>query len=301
MKALHYINDVYQPDPFYERYPQNGQDGVKKSHDSQNHPFDTHLEIYRPQRFEQISTIVVDYSSCVAKGQSAELSPLELLEHIKHPHIQKILLVEEVDDEIASQALANGLIQYVVCKDDLAWEENLYEVLQDAQWAYFNRLSEIFMSSTPGKVREFAIDDPNFQRLFKTIINNYGFTEAYICETTGSYLFLDDQAQDHGLVVSIPEQLDHWVRSGKDKGISHPLLKELKNRTKMMCYHRPDQELEPDKRHWDIYAHPARTIKGEHSTYYYAFAPNLYDIDVERILPFDEYREIQQKRAESLH
>jgi len=35
--------------------------------------------------------------------------------------------------------------------------------------------------------------------------------------------------------------------------------------------------------------------------FYYAFAPNIYDIDLERVLPFEEYRENQQRKMGRLH
>ena len=174
--------------------------------------------------------------------------------------------------------------------------------MQNAQWQYFIKLSEVLIKSVgAANVTNHALVDPNFQKFFKTILVNYGFTEAYLCETTGSYLFLDHQAQDHGLVVNISEQLDTWVRTGQSKGINLSLLKALKNRKKMMCYHTRYGALEPDKRHWEIYAHPVNKLKGQRNLFYYAFAPNMYDIDPERILPFEEYRENQQRKVARLH
>ena len=298
-KALHYINEVYQPDPFYDRYRVKKEERSRKNRRQEIQVVDTHHEIYRPQRFDEISTVVMDYAPISENsGMSAEMTGLEFLEKVENPHIQKILLIGEEDEEMATQALSKGLIHDFICKQALDWEEHFYEVLQDAQWRYFNKLSEIFMGTIcSGNVKEYALNDPNFQKFFKSILSNYGFTEAYLCETTGSYLFLDDQAQDHGLVVNIADQLDHWVRTGQTKGISLSLLKALKDRKKMMCYHALFEGLEPDKSHWEIYAHPVKTIKGQQNTYYYAFAPNMYDIDVERILPFEEYRENQQRKT----
>lgn len=307
-KALHYINEVYQPEPFYDRYKVNHQQVREKTYPFKSQIIDTHREIYRPQRFDEISTLLMHYSpqtsfaTTTHTDGSKKTSGLEFFEKVKNPHIQKIILVEEGDEKHAIQAVNSGQVQYYVCKQELDWEERLYDILQEAQWQYFNKLSEVFMSSIrPGVVKEYALDDPHFQKFFKSILSNYGFTEAYLCEATGSYLFLDGKAQDHGLVVNFADQLDHWVRAGKDKGINLPLLKALKDRKKMMCYHTSSHGIEPDKSHWEIYAHPAKTIQGRRGTYYYAFAPNMYDIDVERVLPFEEYRENQQRKATRLH
>jgi hypothetical protein len=306
--ALHYINEVYEPDPFYDRYKSKGNQAPTRKLPSNNLVIDTYLEIYRPQRFDEISTIVVNCSDSLISTsndsleESARTPGFDFFLRVKSNHIQKIMLVEEGRETIAVQALNSGLVQYVIYKTDNDWEERLFEALQDAQWQYFNKLSEIFMQSIrPGVVKEYAINDPQFQKLFKAIIVNHGFTEAYLYESTGSYLFLDGQAQDHGLVVNFADQLEQWVKTGKDKGIKLPLLKALKDRKKMMCYQTSLNESEPDKNHWEIYAYPANTMHGRDKTYYYAFAPNMYDIDVERVLPFEEYREFQQRKTSRLH
>jgi hypothetical protein len=298
-QALHYVNEVYKPKPFYVRYvDQNGKDTTSIKRE----PIDTHKEIYRPDRFEEISTVVLDCDSLSQSARSSKLSCLEFLQNVKDQHIQKIVLIDEEDQDLATYAIKEGMVQHIICKQDQNWEEQLNEILQEAQWQYFNKLSEIFISTVrPGVVKEYAIDDPHFQKFFKAIISTYGFTEAYLCEATGSYLFLDGQAQDHGLVVNIAEQLDGWVRAGQAKGINFDLLKALKKRKKMMCYHATDFGREPDKSHWGIYAHPAKSIQGQKATYYYAFAPNLYDIDIERVLPFKDYRENHQRKFDRVN
>lgn len=291
--ALHYMNDVYQIEPFYERYVATNQNGQRQP------LIDMHREIYRPERFEEISTVVFDLSRFTRKDSNEppfyedDLFADYLLE-LKNPYIQKVLVGHEQDERRACDLMRQGIVHSFVRRDNTQWEEELSSVLQDSQWTYFNKLSEVFMQSVrPGAVKEYALDDPNFQKLFRAILLNYGFTEAYLCESTGSYLFLDNQAQDHGLVVNIPEQLEKWIHNGKSKGIDVSLLKALKDRKKMMCYHSIFGGIEPDKRHWDLYAHPANAFKGKRSTYYYALAPNIFDIDVEKVLPFAEFRESQ--------
>lgn len=296
-KAIHYMNEIYHPEPFYDRYiPKSGGDTKQIRAKA-----DTHQEIYRPQRFEEISTVVMDFSSFV-HNSDVEMTGLEFFGKIKDPNIQRILIIDGEDPYDFCDALNSDVIHYCINKQDSDWKEKLLQALKDAQWQYFNKMSEVFMKNLhPSDGSEFAFADPNFEAFFKSILSNYGFTEAYLCESTGSYLFLDEQAQDHGLVVNIPEQLDCWVRSGQAKGINIPLLKELKNRKKMMCYSNSNNGLEPDKSHWEIYAHPAKTLKGRDKTFYYAFEPNIYDIDLERILPFEAYRENQQRKVGRLH
>lgn len=299
-QMFHYINEVYHSEPFYNRYglrkdERVGKDVALKSVSLGSHPIHIYHEIYRPQRFDEISTVLMSYSST-----TAGMSGLEFFQKMKEPHIQKILLIDKRDEHIAVDALSKGVLDHYICKQALNFEEAFCETVQNAQWQYFNNLSEIFFKKVYSDGFEnYPFVDPNFQKFFKAILLDYGFKEAYLYESIGSYLFLDDQAQDHGLLINIAEQLDIWVRSGQAKGVKFPLLKDLKSRKKMMCYPARAGSFEPDKSHWEVYAHPAQTFQGRRNTFYYAFAPNMYDIDLDRILPFQEYREHERKKVKS--
>jgi hypothetical protein len=76
-KALHYMNEIYQPEPFYDRYAPKSEGGLK----NQRTKADTHREIYRPQRFEEISTVVID-SSSFASTSDAEMTGIDFFEKI---------------------------------------------------------------------------------------------------------------------------------------------------------------------------------------------------------------------------
>lgn len=299
-QALHHINEGYQPYSFYDRCIVKKEKSPSGHHRQNSHIVDTHHKIYHPERFEEISTIVMGYSSSSApfrSGNPVDLTAFEFFRQVKNPYIQKILLVRKKDKKVADKALSKGIIHHYICVQDNHCEEEFHLALQEAQWGYFNKISQVFADSIrPAADTRYPLADANFQKFFKAILSHHGFTEAYMCESTGSYLFLDEQAQDHGLVVNISEQLDFWVRSGQAKGVNLPLLKALKNREKMMCYHAPGGSLAPDTSHWEIYAHPTKTFQGQKNVFYYAFAPNMHDIDVGRILPFQEYRQSRKSR-----
>jgi phage anti-repressor protein len=291
-QLFHYLNEAHSPEPFYKRYGLRKGERAGGSVSLGNQPLDIYHEIYRSQRFDEISTVLMNYSPMLTG-----MSGLEFFQKMKKSHIQKILLIDKNDEPIAVDALSKGLIDHYICSQAPNFEEEFYEAVQNAQWQYFNNLSEVFLKEMyPDGFENHPFVDPNFQKFFKAILSNYGFTEAYLYESIGSYLFLDDQAQDHGLLINMAEQLDFWVRSGQAKGVKLPLLKDLKSRKKMMCYPARTSSFEPDKSHWEVYAHPAQTFQGRRNTFYYAFAPNMYDIDLDRILPFQEYREHGQKR-----
>src|SRR5690606_31482422 len=123
--------------------------------------FGIHAEIYRPQRFEEISTVVAHY--CLQ-----DMTGLEFFEQMKHSDIQKILLVEEEQEDIAREALSKGSIHAYICKQDHNWSTQFCDALQNTQWQYFIKLSELFMKSMgSANAKNHALVDLNFQKFFK--------------------------------------------------------------------------------------------------------------------------------------
>lgn len=283
-KALQYLNEEYHPNPFTNRYIENVDEEDWEHRRLDVNIFHTHYEVYRPERFEEISTIVVDHSMPGMTG-------LELCQQVRHPNIQKILLTGVADEHIAIQAFNEGIINHYIRKQDLNMVEQLNQAIAASQWRYFNKLSEVVVQAVAASdIKDHALLDPNFHTFFKKAMEQNKFTEAYLCESMGSYLFLNEEAKHHGLVVNREDQLDIWVNSGETLNVDPGLLKELKERKKMMCYHNRHGVLEPAPKDWGKHAHLAQSLQGKQGTYYYVMAPQIFDVDTARILPFEDYR-----------
>jgi CheY-like chemotaxis protein len=283
-KALHYLNEIYKSDPFPNRYIENIDEEKWEHRRLDVNIFDTHHEIYRPERFEEISTVIIDHSM-------PGMSGLQLCKQIKNSYIQKILLTGVADEHIAIRAFNEGLIHHYIRKQDLDMTEQLNEAVEKAQWRYFNKLSEVTIKAiTADSLVNHALVDPSFQNLFKKILKRYVFKEAYLCETMGSYLFLTDEGSVHGLVVNNADQLEVSWESGEALNVDSSILNELRSRKKIMFYHNRQGIFEPKAKDWKNHIYTAHVLKGEQETYYYAIAPNMFDIEMPRILPFGEYK-----------
>lgn len=283
-KALHDIQNLYTPNPFPNRYIQNADEEKWQHRRLDINIFDTHHEIYRPERFEEVSTVIIDHSM-------PEMTGLEFCARLDNPNIQKVLLTGEAEEHIAIRAFNEGLIHHYIRKQDADMIQQINQAVENAQWRYFNRLSEVALKAISAvDVVDHAVLDPNFHTFFKKLIRDNDFREAYICDTTGSYLFLTEEAQAFGLVVNIAEELDIWADAGQSLKISNTLLQGLRDRKKMICYHNSQDIHEPKAHEWEKYAYPVQTLEGVNRTYYYALAPNIFDVDLSQVLPAIKYR-----------
>lgn len=283
-KALHYLNEVYQPNPFPNRYVESVEEDKWEHRRLDVNIFDTHHEVYRPERFEEISTVVIDHSM-------PGMSGIQICKQIKDPNIQKILLTGVADEHIAIKAFNKGIIHHYIRKQDLDMVDELNDVIETSQWRYFNKLSEVALKAiTSSDPIDPAITDPKFQDFFKKLVKQEKFREAYLCESMGSYVFLTEEGKVFGLVTNNEDQLELGADSGEALNIAPALLQELKERKKMMCYHSRHGTFEPPAHEWGNHVYPPRVIQGLKDTYYYAFAPNIFDVDLSRVLPFRQYK-----------
>lgn len=282
-KALHYLNEVYQPSPFPNRYIESLEEEKWEHRQLDVNILDTHHEVYRPERFDEISTVIVDHSM-------PGMSGFQVCQQIKDPNIQKILLTGVADEHLAIHAFNKGIIQHFIRKQDPDTEEQLNQAVETAQWRYFNKLSEVAIKAITSADRTaHAIVDPNFHDFFKKLMNQGKFREAYLCESMGSYLLLTEDGEAHGLVVNSEDQLEIGIDSAEALNVDPSVLQQLRERKKMMCYHSRQGIFEPPAEEWKNHIYPIQTLEGVNGTYYYAFSPNIFDIDLTRVLPFVKY------------
>ena len=283
-KALQYINETYKPDPFPNRYIESLDEEQWEHRQLDVNIIDTHHEIYRTERFEEISTIIVDHSM-------PGMSGLQLCKQIKDSNIQKILLTGVADEHIAIHAFNEGIIHHYIRKQDMDMSDQLNQAVENAQWRYFNKLSEVAIKAITTADRTLnPIVDPKYHDFFKKLMKRGKFIEAYLCESMGSYLFLTQEGAAHGLVVNNEVQLEDAADSGEAQNIESSLLQELRERKLMMWFHSSQGILEPKAKDWKNHVYPPHTLQGMQETYYYIFGPDIFDIDHSRILPFGEYK-----------
>lgn len=282
-RALADINQL-QPNPFPQRYVLNADEEAWEHRRLDVNIFELHQEVYRPERFAEVSVVVVDYSM-------PDFNGLDFCRQIQDKNIQKILLTGMADEHIAIQAFNDGVIQHYIRKQDRDMVQQLNKAISESQRRYFNKLSDVVIGAIRSvDVVDHAITDPYFHVFFNTHVAQHRFVEAYLCESMGSFLFLDNHARTSGLMVNIADQMDLWCDSEAAVEIEPRLLTALKSRQKMICYHNRYGISEPEISEWSRYALAAHPLQGQATLYYYAMASHIFDIDPERIVSFDAFK-----------
>ncbi|AIK96496.1 hypothetical protein [Candidatus Odyssella acanthamoebae] len=231
-------------------------------------------EIYNPRRYETVSCII--YRNKLP--DPAELSFFEAMEDFP---AKKILVTEDRDEKTIVTAFNQGLINFYVCTQDPDASTLLKEFIQQSQKDYFQStvnaiINPILEDWQKDNGNLNVLLDPGFMEYFHTFIKNGNFTEYYLLDVTGSFLFLDAQGKASVLFVfdeqSFADQcqtVEHFVRS--NYSLSMNLIEDLKQQRQTICFpfiYR--QEFD----HFERYIEPVQILEGQ-QRYYMAHSKGI--------------------------
>lgn len=242
-----------------------------------------HQEIYNPNRFSQISVLVVSYNLPGMDGITlARKTPRG---------IKKILLTAGCDERLIIDAFNEGILDKFVPKQN----PNLQSVFQDAihelQQNNFQEISENIIPSITLEPSHplFCLKDPMFINFFRTLIQENKLIEYYLLDTQGSFLFLDKQAKPSWLVVANQNKMDKYYELACAHHAPESVMEPLKEKTKIpFFFSNENHNVKPEK--WEPYLHPAKSLKGE-NLYYYAYIENCaqYQLNNQTIVSFADW------------
>lgn len=242
---------------------------------------DIYRIMYNRARFQQISTVVVDYHMPGMDG-------IEFCKSIKNPNIQKILLTSIVDENKAIEVLNAGLIDTFIRKQSPNIMQLLSQALAQAHNRYFSKLSHIVQEVVSFSTEDSALSDPVFIELFHRICREFGAVEYYLTEFLGSFVFLDAEGNHFGLFTRIKDQLDFYCESKEAEYAPKEVLETLRKGQQILCYHSEASCALPDGRVWEQYLFDAVKISGKND-YFCAYGPGMFDVRGDNLLSFNEY------------
>ncbi|WP_051908729.1 response regulator [Candidatus Odyssella acanthamoebae] len=126
-KALEFVNSFQGIDFLPSAFPSREQksDEIYKA-------------IFSPQRYEEVSSVIVDYEMPSMKG-------LEFCEKLQNPYIRKILYTGVADEKVAIEAFNKGLIDGYIRKQDESDDPSLIlnNFIRQSQLKYFKTLTDV--------------------------------------------------------------------------------------------------------------------------------------------------------------
>ncbi|KAB2835507.1 MAG: response regulator [Caedimonadaceae bacterium] len=245
-----------------------------------------HHDIYSSDRFKQISTIIVDYDMPGMNG-------LEVCRQITASHIQKIMLTGAATHELAVSAFNEGIIHQFIQKDDPEAFTKLEASIAKAQGRYHDLKSHDFINQIYVEYPETEIlKDSAFVDFFEKIIQEKQVPEYYLLDAMGSFLFISDSGKPSSLFVFNEEALEVQEDMIPEIDRNTDLAQEVYSKKQAICFY-PFNTLEKyDPSNWKNYLQPLNRLESG-SPVFYAFVPDLINLDQSKIISFKDYQSKQ--------
>jgi len=232
-----------------------------------------HQEIYNQNRFNEISTVIVDYAMPGLNGK-------EFFEQIKHIPVEKILLTGEESYETAVKMFnEGGLIDRFFRKSDENLFAKLFSEVADLKVHFFQSLSRPVLSALQKKSTLLPFNDPAFIQSFLEITQQNEIVEYYVLDEGGSYLLVNKAGAPMLLIVKSEEDMKMLYELAEgEKNVSKNILADLKNKKKLV-YFLTEKDSYAPVNSWPLY--DAKRLAGGAQTYYYALAKNAFEPEVQ--------------------
>lgn len=252
--------------------------------------------IYSSRRYEEVSTVIVDYEMPGIKG-------LEFCKKLANPYIRKILYTGVADETMAIEAFNNGIIDGYIRKKGPDQDVLVREFVIMSQLRYFKALSDVSIEVLLKKDivydnhRDAPFYDPMFIKYFNELIKKNNISEYYFNDYIGGFVFLTSQGKTSALYTLGSEIFDdvqsEFIITLKKEDTKNKrlalLVKELEQERKTICLPFQGNNQHPDARNWEEYAYPLDIVQGK-NTYYVAYVPEVNYINSPDIFSFERYQ-----------
>ncbi len=281
-QALEILNKTSFKKNFYEDCLYYPEEEKYENHSLSINFLNIHKEIFNPDRFMEISTVVVDYSMPAMNG-------VEFCQRIANPFVKKILLTGDADEKIAVNAFNQGLIDAYIKKQQIDFPEILEKLLEKFQKTYFSHFSkQIEAVFSPEDQENAPFFSPKFKKYFQQICENKRIEEYYILEKMGSILCLDVNG-NYGILATFAMDEIATILESQEAESADPLVIEcLKNKTHLLCYKQNENTTLPPGFLWKNYMFKAESLVTEQKTFLCSFVQGMFNFNKKDFLSYDQ-------------
>ncbi len=222
-----------------------------------------------PQRFEEISIVVVDY-------QMPDMTGLEFCRRIKDHNVKIVMLTGEAGLELAIDAFNQGVIDKFIRKDTPNIDKELSQTLTEMQFKHFQDASHFFIDSLsngdspalPGFLQNAKLID-----FFKRVLHENNIVEYYLLNYFGDFVMINQQGEQVYFILRDEVSLNRFIVDAKAKYMEEPdeeaekiLISIQKKEQIPFLYSLAD---EMDFNSWHKYMHPLTVELCDGAPYYY--------------------------------
>lgn len=219
------------------------------------------------KKYNQISTLVVDYDMPSMNG-------LEVCQELIKSPIKKILITGKADHKLAVEAFNDGLIDHFILKDDIDFYKKLNEAIDKLHLIYFSDLSRTLFNNL-SKYQSFCLAAPIVHKFFLSYMQQNTIKEAYLIDSSGSFLLVDNQQQQSILAIKNKQEMEMIKELAETQQAPTTVIKSLE-KGKMMLMFTSEDDYYASADNWANNLHPCQSIGKEQTYFFSVFAQPYY-------------------------
>ena len=192
------------------------------------------------------------------------------------------MLTGAADFQMATQLFNSGLIDHFIVKNPPEMRDQLNTSIQKMQAAYFEQASYPLLHCINKK--NSCLSEPSFWQFIHDFFNENGFSEYYLIDESGSFLFIDYSGRPTWLVVKSTNEIESFYNIAVDNEAPEAVVSSLQKKEKIPFFF-TEQDNKVPVSNWSAYLHDAQPLL-ESKHFYYAIVQNHpgYDLDKNKIL-----------------
>ena len=219
-----------------------------------------HRIVYDPERFSEVSVVVVDYFM-------PEMDGVTFCRRLNNPSIGKILLTGRAEDSVAIEAFNSGVIDRFIRKSDPQAMAKLEQAIVELQRRYFERAGA-FVAEALAMGQFGFLRDPAFRQVFESIVSTVQPVEIYACCNPKGLLLIDSWGIGRFLLVLTEAELRAQFEIAEERGAPPELLKALSSGARLPWFWGSGGYYSPQLREPGASLHPASAVHGEQWYYF---------------------------------
>ncbi|HVJ61133.1 MAG TPA: hypothetical protein VM555_00250 [Tahibacter sp.] len=233
-----------------------------------------HRIVYDPERFSEVSVVVVDYFM-------PEMDGVNFCKRLNNPLIGKILLTGRAEDSVAIEAFNSGVIDRFIRKSDPLAMNKLEAAIRELQQRYFERAAA-FVAETLAMGRFGFLRDPAFRSVFDSDVATFQPIESYVvCNPTG-VVMLDAWGIGRFLLVQTDEDLREQYEVAEDRGAPDSVLYALRSGKALPWFWSSGGFYSPQLSNPDANLFPATAVQGSR-WYYFSLIDHVEPLQLEHV------------------
>lgn len=235
--------------------------------------------IYDQIRFDHVAILVVDY-------EMPDINGIEFCQTLKDRKIFRIMLTAEADKDTVIKAFNNGLIDKFILKTS----ENLYSeitwAIQELTHCYFKEISSSIINGHNGPLSA-LFNNESYLQLFADVVSKVQPVEYYLVDNSGSFVFLDKDANPTWLIVKNNKELDEQLELIQGYDVPVQIIESVAKKEKIL-FLLSEKEYKKPSSEWVKHMFDSKKLDNNYS--YSIVSGHLSDsIDWGRVVAYSTY------------